>query len=174
MNGTVELQSEVGKGTTFNIQIPVTINRNKHYEVAERVEHNGFAKANSIHELGHILIVEDNKVNQMVVQAQLKNHCNQITIVENGQQAIETLRANESQFDMILMDCEMPVMDGYEATSAIRKGDAGQSNHAIPIIALTAKAYEEDKKKCYSVGMNGFVSKPINVDHLLEEMYRLQ
>ena len=173
MDGTIELHSEVGKGTKFSIQIPVTINRAKRYEAPKKVEVNDFAKAESIHELGHILIVEDNKVNQMVVKAQLKSHCNQITIVENGQQAVEVLQSNESQFDMILMDCEMPVMDGYEATAAIRKGDAGKSNHAIPIIALTAKAYEEDKKKCFSVGMNGFVSKPINVDHLLEEMYRL-
>ncbi len=175
LGGKIRLQSEVGSGTRFTVIIPVSINPDAKYD---KVTDSNLSQSNQTTELetpelGHILIAEDNKVNQMVITAQLKSHCKSLTVVENGQLALDALNDNSSPFDMILMDCEMPVMDGYEATQAIRNGAAGDSNHAIPIVALTAKAFQEDRDRCFAVGMNGFIAKPIKVDHLLEEMYRL-
>ena len=175
LGGEISLESEVGIGTEFTLSFPIQINESHVTDQEEDAQSARKIELDSdlLPELGHILVVEDNRVNQMVISAQLKNHCQELTIAENGQEAIEMMQANEDTFDMILMDCEMPLMDGYKATELIREGKAGGNYHAIPIIALTAKAYKEDRDRCFEVGMNGFVAKPIDVNELLNEMYRL-
>ena len=112
---------------------------------------------------GHILLVEDNEINQEVAQAQLRQMGFDVTLAENGAIAVEQVKSQ--RFDVVLMDIQMPVMDGYQATQAIR-----QFNQDLPIIALTAAAMIEDKQKALSVGMNGHLSKPINSELLRAQL----
>lgn len=111
----------------------------------------------------HLLVAEDNKVNQMVIRRLLetKFDCT-YTLVENGQEAIETYGAMNGSFDCILMDCEMPVIDGYAAATAIRKMETQKQLPVVPIIALTAHVVESYRARALEVGMTGFVTKPID------------
>jgi signal transduction histidine kinase/CheY-like chemotaxis protein len=109
-----------------------------------------------------LLLVEDNRVNQMVAMGVLKRLGFTATIANNGQEAVELL-SQSNEFSLVLMDCLMPEMDGYETTKAIRSGKANAENIDIPIIALTANAMKNDKEKCLNVGMNDVLTKPINV-----------
>ena len=112
---------------------------------------------------GHVLLVEDNKVNQVVAGALLKQAELTFDIAEDGEDALTKLnQATANTYQLILMDCQMPIMDGYQATMAIREGLAGQENRAIPIIALTANAMHGDKEKCLNAGMNDYLSKPLD------------
>lgn len=109
----------------------------------------------------HVLLAEDNLVNQMVAKALLKKAGCIVDVVENGQLAIEAWK--NGSYDAIFMDCQMPVMDGYQATHEIREQER---EHRIPIIALTANAMDGEKEKCYAAGMDKFLTKPINVEHM--------
>lgn len=114
-----------------------------------------------------VLVAEDNLINQKVIEAQLKKLGVDIALVPNG---FECLRAvEENDFDIILMDCHMPIMDGYDATQSIRKMSDPRKN-SIPIVALTALVHDEDLARCYSVGMNGALSKPIAILKLQEAL----
>jgi signal transduction histidine kinase/DNA-binding response OmpR family regulator len=108
----------------------------------------------------HVLVAEDNVVNQMLARRLLENMGAVVTLADTGEAAIELLRAN--LFDMVLMDCQMPVLDGYEATQRIRAGAAGESARTIPIIALTAHALSGDRQRCLAAGMNEYLTKPID------------
>ena len=108
-----------------------------------------------------VLLVEDNKVNQQVALMMLKKLGYRAEVAENGVQALARLQATEMPFDLILMDCQMPEMDGYEATKQIRQGNAGTELIEIPIIALTANAMAGDADKCIDAGMNAYLSKPV-------------
>jgi CheY-like chemotaxis protein len=113
----------------------------------------------------HILVVEDNRVNQTVATAILNKLGYKVTIANHGMEAVEIL--NESQrnksFDPILMDCQMPILDGYETTGLIRTGAVSEQLKSIPIIALTANALKGDREKCLAAGMNDFLTKPVNM-----------
>ncbi len=126
------------------------------------------AKKQAINEsaVKRILLVEDNKVNQQVAGFMLKKLGYEFDLAENGLQALDKLSELEGQYDLVLMDCQMPEMDGFEATESIRSGKGGEQNKAIPVIALTANAMEGDKQKCLDSGMNEYLSKPIQVDKL--------
>jgi signal transduction histidine kinase/DNA-binding response OmpR family regulator len=113
---------------------------------------------------GHILIAEDNLVNQKVVSEMLSTMGCTSRVVENGNAAIASLLTE--QFDLILMDAQMPIMDGYEATRLIRKGQAGDDNRTIPILATTANAIKGDIELCLEAGMNDYISKPISYNDL--------
>ena len=89
-------------------------------------------------------------------------------LAENGEQALQILREQANTFDLIVMDCQMPVMDGYETSRAIRKGQGGKRNRDLPIIALTANAMAGDKDKCLAAGMTDYLSKPINQGELFQ------
>ena len=115
-----------------------------------------------------ILIAEDNTVNLRVVCAQLKKLGHRFDIAANGQEALVALQ--KSVYDVILMDCQMPVMDGYETTGAIR---AGQCQAGITIVAMTANAMEGDRERCLQVGMNDYVSKPVRVQELRAVLERI-
>ena len=104
-----------------------------------------------------VLLAEDNAVNQRVALAMLKRIGYQAEAVKNGSEVLAALE--RGQFDLVLMDCQMPEMDGYEATRAIRSLDAPYRN--IPVIALTANAMEGDRQLCLSAGMNAYISKPV-------------
>jgi CheY-like chemotaxis protein len=112
----------------------------------------------------NILLVEDNLVNQEVALAMLKKRGHTVTIANNGQEALEILDKN--LFDIILMDVQMPVMNGYEATHKIRQKEKVTGNHLI-IIGLTASNMKGDKEKCLEAGMDDFVSKPMRIKDLM-------
>ena len=109
-----------------------------------------------------VLMAEDNKVNQMVARILLQKAGCEVEIAENGQQAVQAWQ--ENKYDAIFMDCQMPVMDGYEATETIRELE--QENQHIPIVALTANAMDGEADICYNAGMDHFLVKPINIAHL--------
>lgn len=119
-----------------------------------------------------ILIVEDNRTNQMVAQDILRLAGLESDVAANGQLALEELQnhADKSRYNLILMDCQMPVMDGYQTTENIRRGNGGDENQAIPIIAMTAGAMKGDKEKCIAAGMNDYLTKPVDSDALIKKI----
>lgn len=122
-----------------------------------------------------ILLVEDNRVNQMVAKGVLDHLSIPCEIATNGQDALTKIiqsydKQQKTTFSLILMDCQMPIMDGYEATAKIRQGELGQINSHIPIIAMTANAMQGDKEKCLNVGMNDYLAKPIDKNLVFEKL----
>ncbi|MCH7815537.1 MAG: response regulator [Proteobacteria bacterium] len=118
----------------------------------------------------HVLLVEDNRVNVMIAENMLKKLSYEVTVANNGEEAVE-LTANNT-FDIVLMDCAMPVMDGFEATKLIRETEAASNSGKVTIIALTANAMIEDRDRCLLAGMDGFLTKPISLDALRESLQR--
>ncbi|TXR54369.1 response regulator [Reinekea thalattae] len=124
-----------------------------------------------------ILIVEDNTVNQMIARKFVETLGFEAVTVANGQEALDTLIAQsenpiDSHFDLILMDCQMPIMDGFEATDKIRQAAAGEMFKDIPIIAMTANAMKGDRERCIEVGMNDYTSKPLDKEDFLSTIQR--
>jgi CheY-like chemotaxis protein len=115
----------------------------------------------------NILLVEDGLVNQKVAMGMLKDH--DVVLAENGQEAIEQLQ--DRAFDLVLMDVQMPVMDGLEATARIREQEVDTERH-IPIIAMTASAMKGDRERCLEAGMDGYISKPVTKKDLAELVRR--
>lgn len=119
----------------------------------------------------HILLVEDNAMNQKLAKIMLTKAGHEVEIAEDGAKALEAL--GKSHFDVVLMDCQMPVLDGYEATRRLRANPAISINPNIPVIAMTANAREADKELCMQAGMNDFVPKPFERAHLFEVIDRI-
>ncbi|MCJ8311546.1 MAG: response regulator [Saccharospirillaceae bacterium] len=118
-----------------------------------------------------LLLVEDNQINQYVAEALLDDLGYDTTICENGSVAIETLKqSHPNEFSLILMDCQMPVLDGYKTTEEIRKGAAGEKFNDINIIAMTANAMKGDREKCLNAGMNDYIAKPINRNEVIKTL----
>ncbi|MCX5874225.1 MAG: response regulator [Deltaproteobacteria bacterium] len=119
----------------------------------------------------NILVAEDNLINQKLAKYMLTNLGHQVSIAVNGKEALDAFK--ENKFDVILMDVQMPVMDGFEATRLIRQAEQGSERH-IPIIALTAHAMKGDRELCLEAGMDDYISKPINYQELMETVGRVQ
>ena len=153
MDGDIELVSSEGVGTTITFRIGV-----KPGSETSKKKENISSESKSDPSKISILLVEDNPINQRVASAILKKLGYNISCVENGQKAIES--AENHHYDIVLMDCQMPVMDGYEATRRLRND---QRFSQLPIIAMTASATMEEQKKCKQVGMNDFIAKPIDI-----------
>lgn len=120
---------------------------------------------------GRILVVEDTPTNRKVVKAMLGKtglHCE---FVEDGRQAVEAITSGQ-EFDLVLMDCLMPVMDGFEATQRIRRWEMETARPRVAIVALTAGAYEEDRERCIRVGMDDFLAKPYEIEKLFSMLGR--
>ncbi len=121
----------------------------------------------------HLLLVEDNELNREIALEMLGEYGFRIDTAENGSEALEKVSASRpGEYDLVLMDIQMPVMDGYEATRHIRMLDE-PSQSSIPIIAMTANAFDEDRKAASECGMNGFISKPIVIDEVVEELKKI-
>ncbi len=160
MGGDIRVESKIGEGSRFEVTLNVRPDRQA---PVQRV--NTPSGTSDLIDI-RLLLVEDNPVNQKVASVMLGKMGCQISIASNGQEAIDLLR--DKHFQLILMDCQMPVMDGFEATRRIRNGLAGSANARLPIIAMTANAMEEDRRECLAAGMNDFISKPITLARLQE------
>ncbi len=121
-----------------------------------------------------VLLVEDNKTNQEVAMMLLEDCEVDVDVADDGVEALDKLRQSEGAYDLVFMDCQMPNMDGYDATRAIRKGEAGSACRDIPIIAMTANALAGDREKCLDAGMNDYISKPISFEVVEEKLERWQ
>ncbi len=162
LQGEIEVESEVGKGTTFIITLPFRITSDANESAEEST-----SLSNVSLEGKRILVVEDNELNSEITMEILSESGMTVDAVENGAVAVKRLRRKGvDTYDLILMDIQMPVMDGYEATRIIRNKIRGGSE--IPIIALSANAFERDKINSLRAGMNAHLSKPINADVLCE------
>ena len=115
--------------------------------------------------IGKVLLAEDNVTNQIVARGLLNLYGVEVVVAENGQKAVE--QAQSTKFDMIFMDCQMPVMDGYEATRTIRQLTDGQTPSDVVIVALSANAMKGDEDECFAAGMNDHIAKPISQDKLI-------
>ncbi|MBS1718266.1 MAG: PAS domain S-box protein [Armatimonadetes bacterium] len=160
MGSKIVLSSELNQGSTFEFEIQLPFAQASENDHVEAVAESDF----TIRSL-HLLLVEDNPVNQKVAVRILEKSGHTVTVAGNG---VEAVGLNPpGRFDAILMDLQMPFMDGFEATSMIRAMEGGDT---IPIIALTANAMAGDKERCLAAGMNGYISKPINKDELKQAL----
>jgi len=162
MGGDISVNSQEGEGSQFCFELTLPIDPSAQLPTAAHTEKtiNDFSDY-------QLLVAEDNAVNQMVIGGILKKIGVQFEIVNNGQEALDFIDKNGDAVDLILMDCEMPVMDGYTACEKILEHPKG---HDIPIIALTAHATKEYKDRCYRVGMVGHVAKPLQIEDLKAQL----
>ncbi|SDX03703.1 Signal transduction histidine kinase [Nitrosomonas oligotropha] len=174
MGGSITVSSQVGVGSRFCARLPLR------YEIAGAA----ITKPSQLPQMQSktvtenrpcILVVEDNDVNQLVSKAMLERLNCEVTLVNNGLEAIDAFSSR--RFDLILMDCNMPVMDGFEATRQIRALEQKKNLSPVPIVALTAHALDHIKQECFAAGMDGHLSKPFDVaqlDKILQQFSSIQ
>ena len=167
MGGTITFESEKGVGTTFVIRVPFKIDPD-----ADKREEQKDVSEKSIKGL-HILLAEDNELNMEIAEFVLQNEGAEVTKAWNGQEVVELFRKSEpGEFDVILMDIMMPVMNGYDATKKIRSLGREDAK-VIPIIAMTANAFTEDRIRAKEAGMDEHVAKPVDVELLVKVIHKL-
>jgi PAS domain S-box-containing protein len=176
MGGTVGVESAVAKGSKFWVEISV-------YVVPSASASGRLDEADSVlpdiitaitdddsvpkrEVSGQVLVVEDNATNRKVMEVMLSRLGVTVTLADDGLQGFQAITTSNDTFDLVLMDVQMPVMDGYEAARRIRQWEASTCRKPIPIIAVTADAFEEDRQRCMDAGMSGFMTKPINIDQV--------
>jgi signal transduction histidine kinase/ActR/RegA family two-component response regulator len=152
MGGEITVRSELRRGSTFSfsLELPVA-------EITSTTVNTPALRAETL----SVLVAEDNAVNQMVIDAMLKQLGHRVTLAGDGRKALEAL--SNDVFDLVLMDCNMPELDGLEATRQLRAGAAGARAAAVPVIALTANAMDGDRETCLMAGMDDFLSKPVTI-----------
>lgn len=172
MGGAISLQSEYGKGTTFFVTLPVRpmeLDSQTHEDNQRETTDVKTASSNG----RKILVAEDNQINQRLIKAVLEKGGHECVIARDGLETIETLdkaRNTERPFELVLMDIQMPDLDGIEATTKIREN--GFSSSCLPIIAMTANAFEQDVKDALSAGMQAHLAKPLDLGQLQEVLDR--
>ena len=155
MGGDLTVHSHQGKGATFTCTVPII-------EVAQpptRASQNPTSQLQDV----RVLVVEDNQTNQMLTRAMLTKCGAQCVIAENGQEAVKLLDGSQDHFDIVLMDCQMPILDGFAATEVIRQKLKLKD---LPIIAMTANALSGDKEACLQSGMNDYLAKPVRINDI--------
>ena len=170
LGGKISVRSSPNKGSKFWFSVPLKkVEKNPTPSV--RTENINKTKASRVplqptKASGRVLVAEDNPVNQFIIQKQLESVGYTVDIVENGKKAVDAVMKN--QYDIVLMDCQMPEMDGMEATREIRR-IRGQKN-GLPIIAFTAHAFQGERQKCLDAGMDEYISKPVDFEKLFKLM----
>ena len=154
MGGFIEVESEAGKGSTFRLTIPL-----KPINIKENTASKTITTLQTFGHRYHVLVAEDNPVNQLVLEQILYKFELNVTKATNGKEAFDL--AMKNKFDLILMDMQMPEMDGMQATRILRAHGV-----LVPIIAVTANAYQDDRNACLESGMNDFITKPVDLDAL--------
>jgi CheY-like chemotaxis protein len=164
MEGTIEVKSEKGRGSTFIVTIP--------HKIADKKDLVDVPASQINPELfvgKRILLAEDNELNAEIAMVILNEEGFNVDWAQDGQICVDMLKnAPAGYYDVILMDVQMPNMNGYEATRTIRKLDSDRAN--IPILAMTANAFEEDKREAFKAGMNGHLAKPVEVRELMKAL----
>ena len=169
MEGTIQVESELGKGTRTTIELPFPIATE---EQIASLQHQPAEAEKTAFKSRRILLAEDNDLNAEIVITLLEEHGFQVERAEDGQICINMLKTKPADhYDLILMDIQMPNKNGYEASRAIREMTGPKSR--IPIIAMTANAFDEDKKKAMGAGMNAHIAKPFDIQILLDTMEQL-
>lgn len=167
MGGEIQVESKLGEGSTFKVYTP--------FELAPELMEKKLDKERDDKTIlagKRILVVDDNDVNIEIATFLLENHGAECFTAHNGREGVEAyLAQDEGFFDLILMDVRMPIMNGYEATRAIRSANRPDAMD-VPIVAMTANAFTEDKRKCWAAGMNDHIAKPIDVEVMLETIGR--
>ena len=167
MGGTITFESKKGVGSTFVIRVPFKIDLD-----ADKREESKDVSEKSIKGM-HVLLAEDNELNMEIAEFLLQNEGAEVTKAWNGQEIVELFRKSEAgEFDVILMDIMMPIINGYEATKRIRSLDREDAKK-IPIIAMTANAFTEDRIRAKEAGMDEHVAKPIDVELLIKVIHKL-
>jgi signal transduction histidine kinase/CheY-like chemotaxis protein len=163
--GQIRVESELGKGSTFLVTLP--------FEGAQISPSPSMVAPHEPAEVpgkaARLLLVEDNLVNQKVVLAMLRKKGYKIDIANDGQEALQKLETASVPYDLVLMDVQMPVLDGLEATRLLRRDPRWER---LPIVAMTAHAMTGDREKCLQAGMNGYISKPVQPAHLIATVER--
>jgi signal transduction histidine kinase/ActR/RegA family two-component response regulator len=177
MGGRLEVDSVEGEGSTFTVRllnIPNKKGGSNTYGTAKKGSIELFQNHQAVYSSGpfRILLVEDHPVNQRLMLTLLGREGHSVTLAEHGAKALERFSEDADAYDLILMDVQMPVMNGYEAAQAIRLLESEQQRSAIPIIALTANAMTGDAEKCMQAGMNDYLSKPVNIQQLKQKLHQ--
>jgi len=159
MGGDIQVTSELGKGTRFVVSLE--------FDTCEHQDLNAKDEKKEKYDFHgkRVLLVDDNLINQEIAKCLLENVNLRVDVAGNGAEAVEMVKGKKPKYDAVLMDIQMPIMDGYEATKAIREL-ADEYTKTVPIIAMTANVFAEDKVKALSTGMNGHVAKPIDLHEL--------
>ncbi len=167
MGGTMAVESEVGVGSSFNFSLPFGLDhsRGRNEQVATNLLPTAPVPDCSI------LVAEDDAVSSLLIVKLLNRYGCRTTVVTDGKQALARLR--EEDFDLVLMDVQMPVLDGVQATKAIRRGESGPKNKDIPIIAMTAYAMTGDRNIFLENGMDGYLTKPLGVEKLFDMLHKV-
>lgn len=168
MNGSIEIESQVGRGSEVKVTLPIRIDETKTEQPVDEL-HNTYSDISGM----HVLLVEDNEINREIVQFMLEDAGAGVVTANDGSIAVDTFaKSEQGTFDCILMDLMMPHMSGYEATRVIRSMDRPDSD--LPIIALSANAFDEDIVMAKEAGMNEHLAKPVDITKLLKIMSRLR
>ena len=170
MGGTIRVASVPGEGSTFSFTLRLPLSAPATPYARNQIEKQSKSIVTAALP-NRVLVAEDNATNQKLVVRLLEKFGCQVDVATNGKEAVEIW--SRLSYDVVLMDCQMPNMDGYEATAEIRRREAKSTpKRRTPIVALTASAMQGDSEKCLAAGMDDFISKPVQVEHLRRAIQR--